>query len=86
MSLPFFYIANIDSDSDTLVLDEDNSRHAVSVLRMQEGEQLHLTDGKGNLLTTAITDPHKKKMPANHYRYTAYCTSGKKNSHWYITG
>ena len=24
-------------------------------------EQLHLTDGKGNLLTAAITDPHKKK-------------------------
>jgi 16S rRNA (uracil1498-N3)-methyltransferase len=60
MNLPFFYIENIDA-GDTLVLDEDNSRHVVSVLRMQEDEQLHLTDGKGNLLTAFITDPHKKK-------------------------
>ena len=60
MSIPFFYIENIDA-GDTNVLDEDNSRHVVSVLRMQEGEPLNLTDGKGNLLTAVITDPHKKK-------------------------
>lgn len=28
---------------------------------MKAGEQLHLTDGKGLLLTTAITDDHKKR-------------------------
>ena len=61
MSFPFFYIENIEPGTDSMVLDEDNSRHIVSVLRMQAGEQLHLTDGKGNLLTAAITDPHKKK-------------------------
>ena len=61
MSIPFFYAANIDSGSDTIVLDEDNSRHVVSVLRMEQGERLHLTDGKGSLLTATITDPHKKK-------------------------
>ena len=31
------------------------------VLRMQAGEDLHLTDGKGWLLTASITDAHKKK-------------------------
>jgi 16S rRNA (uracil1498-N3)-methyltransferase len=61
MSIPFFYAANIDNGSDALVLDEDNSRHVVSVLRMEQGERLHLTDGKGSLLTATITDPHKKK-------------------------
>ena len=61
MSIPFFYIANIDSGTDSIVLDEDNSRHVVSVLRMETGEQLHLTDGKGSLVTASITDPHKKK-------------------------
>ncbi|MEP6746928.1 MAG: RsmE family RNA methyltransferase [Bacteroidota bacterium] len=60
MSLPFFYVENIDA-GDAIVLDEDNSRHVVSVLRMEAGEQLHLTDGKGNLLTGIIADPHKKK-------------------------
>ncbi|GAC1448047.1 MAG: 16S rRNA (uracil(1498)-N(3))-methyltransferase [Chitinophagaceae bacterium] len=61
MSLPFFYIEDIDAGANTHVLDEGNSRHVVSVLRMQEGEQLQLADGKGSLLTAVITDPHKKK-------------------------
>lgn len=42
------------------VLDEDTSRHVVQVLRMKNGEQLHLTDGLGHLLLAEITDAHKK--------------------------
>jgi 16S rRNA (uracil1498-N3)-methyltransferase len=61
MQLPFFYIENIETASTDIVLDEDNSRHAVSVLRMQEDEQMHLTDGKGALVTASIIDAHKKK-------------------------
>ncbi|MBC7946391.1 MAG: 16S rRNA (uracil(1498)-N(3))-methyltransferase [Chitinophagaceae bacterium] len=60
MSLPFFYTDQYDSAQRELTLDEDASRHLVQVLRMKEGEQLHLTDGKGTLLTTSITDGHKK--------------------------
>ena len=61
MALPFFYSANFDPRQAELTLDEDNSRHIVQVLRMQRGDQLQLTDGRGNLLTTAILDDHKKK-------------------------
>ncbi|MEO5594497.1 MAG: RsmE family RNA methyltransferase [Chitinophagaceae bacterium] len=61
MNLPFFYTENIEPATGTIVLDEDNSRHVVSVLRMEAGEQLHLADGKGNLVTASIADPHKKK-------------------------
>ncbi len=44
-----------------IVLDEDTSKHIVQVLRMKKGEQLNLTDGKGNLLTASIiADDHKK--------------------------
>jgi 16S rRNA (uracil1498-N3)-methyltransferase len=60
MSLPFFYIESSDASAKTIVLDEDTSRHVISVLRMKEGEQLNLTDGKGNLITGEITDAHKK--------------------------
>lgn len=60
MSLPFFYIAEYDSSSKELVLDEDTSRHIVQVLRMKKGEKLNLTDGKGNLITAEIADAHKK--------------------------
>ena len=59
--LPFFYIEDARSNHDLIVLDEDTSKHVVSVLRMKTGDQLHLTDGKGLLLTTAITDDHKKR-------------------------
>jgi 16S rRNA (uracil1498-N3)-methyltransferase len=61
MALPFFYIEVYDPATPDLILDEDNSRHIVQVLRMKPGESLQLTDGKGALLTAAIIDDHKKK-------------------------
>lgn len=60
MQLPFFYISAYTPGEKNIVLDENNSRHIVQVLRMQREESLHLTDGKGHLLTAIITDPHKK--------------------------
>jgi 16S rRNA (uracil1498-N3)-methyltransferase len=65
MALPFFYLAAYDPgtspETSGITLDEDNSRHIVQVLRMQPGEALQLTDGKGTLLTALILDAHKKK-------------------------
>ena len=61
MALPFFYKEDIAANSESIILDEDASKHIVQVLRMQHGEQLNLTDGKGNLFTTVIIDDHKKK-------------------------
>jgi 16S rRNA (uracil1498-N3)-methyltransferase len=65
MALPCFYVASDLSGSGPgnreIVLDEDTSKHVVQVLRMKPGEQLQLTDGKGNLLTARIVDDHKKK-------------------------
>jgi 16S rRNA (uracil1498-N3)-methyltransferase len=61
MTLPFFYTENYDASAEKeLALDEDTSRHIISVLRMKVGEQLNLTDGKGNLVTCAIIEDHKK--------------------------
>lgn len=61
MSLPFFYKEDIDANTTTVVLDEDTSKHVVQVLRMKNGEQLQLTDGKGNLFTCKITDNNRKR-------------------------
>ncbi len=58
MSLPFFYYPDTNAAKEIL-LDEDTSKHIVQVLRMKAGEQLNLTDGKGNLFTCAIVDDHK---------------------------
>ncbi|MES2848927.1 MAG: 16S rRNA (uracil(1498)-N(3))-methyltransferase [Bacteroidota bacterium] len=61
MPLPFFYKNTIDATSGVVMLDEDTSKHIVQVLRMQNGEQLQLTDGKGNLFTCEITDNNRKR-------------------------
>ena len=61
MQLPFFYINQTTETGSTLTLNEETSKHVVSVLRMKQGEQLHLTDGKGTLLTVEIVNDHKKR-------------------------
>lgn len=61
MALPFFYTEEIHADPALLMLNEETSRHIVQVLRMQEGEQLNLTNGKGEIITTEIIEAHKKK-------------------------
>jgi 16S rRNA (uracil1498-N3)-methyltransferase len=65
MPLPFFYKEDIAANTKTIVLDEDTSKHVVQVLRMQNGEQLQLTDGKGNLFTCDITDNNRKRCAVN---------------------
>ena len=61
MSLPFFYKEDIVATSTDIVLDEATSKHIVQVLRMQNGEQLQLTNGKGILFTAEITDNNRKR-------------------------
>jgi len=65
MALPFFYNEEVTADSGQLVLNEDTSKHIVQVLRMQMGDQLKLTDGRGNIITAVIIDDHKKKCIVN---------------------
>jgi 16S rRNA (uracil1498-N3)-methyltransferase len=61
MPLPFFYTEPISSTDNIVVLNEENSKHIVQVLRMQNGKQIKLTDGFGNIFLAEITDAHKKK-------------------------
>jgi 16S rRNA (uracil1498-N3)-methyltransferase len=61
MSLPSFYIPSYTAGQQEVLLDEDNSRHVIQVLRMNPGELLQLTDGRGNLLEGEIVDAHKKR-------------------------
>lgn len=48
------------SSAMTITLDETNSKHAIQVLRMKTGDQMHLTDGKGHLITATIVNDHRK--------------------------
>lgn len=60
MELPFFYLADFPADAAELILPEETSRHIVSVLRMQEGEEILLTNGLGAILRASIQKAHKK--------------------------
>ncbi|WP_407526268.1 16S rRNA (uracil(1498)-N(3))-methyltransferase [Lacibacter sp. MH-610] len=61
MALPIFFIDAFDTGTSLITLNEETSKHVVQVLRMQAGEQLNLTDGKGYLITAEITEAHKKQ-------------------------
>jgi len=41
-------------------LNEEESKHCIRVLRLAVGSEVHLTDGRGTLYTTRITDAHPK--------------------------
>jgi len=58
MNLPFFFI--IDLNNKTITLDEDTSKH-ISVLRLQKGEEVLLTDGRGKKAKATIVDDNRKK-------------------------
>ena len=56
--MQLFYTPDIASEQYTL--SEEESRHCVRVLRMQAGDRISLTDGRGTLYSTEITDANPK--------------------------
>jgi 16S rRNA (uracil1498-N3)-methyltransferase len=59
MALPYFYVSDLRED--TVILEESTSKHIVQVLRMEEDEQLLLTDGKGQTAVSVISDANRKR-------------------------
>lgn len=55
--MQIFYAPDIES---TLVLPEEESGHCVRVLRLAEGDEIMITDGKGNFYRASITNAHPK--------------------------
>ena len=60
MAAPYFYNDQIDSRTREITLSEDTSRHITQVLRMQPGEIILLTNGKGWKVEAHILTAHKK--------------------------
>ena len=53
--MQIFYVPGITGN--TCLMDENNSRHSIRVLRMTKGDRLKLVDGNGNLYEAIISDP-----------------------------
>jgi 16S rRNA (uracil1498-N3)-methyltransferase len=60
MQLPYFYAPFIDVQTSKQNVEEDTARHIAQVLRMKEGDSIHLTDGKGRVATATIEHIGKK--------------------------
>jgi 16S rRNA (uracil1498-N3)-methyltransferase len=54
-----FYSTDIDKDQ--IILSEEESNHVVKVMRSDKGSTIHVTDGKGRLFRTSVTDSKSKK-------------------------
>jgi 16S rRNA (uracil1498-N3)-methyltransferase len=61
MASPYFYFDHLAAMTEEFALNENSSRHIVQVLRMQPGENLRLTDGKGLSVTATIREANKKR-------------------------
>jgi 16S rRNA (uracil1498-N3)-methyltransferase len=75
-----FYTPDISFNSYTL--NEEESKHCVRVLRMGEGDELHLVDGKGGYYIAEITDAHPKKCEVHIKEKRS--DFGKRNHHLHI--
>jgi 16S rRNA (uracil1498-N3)-methyltransferase len=61
MALPLFFYDDTLAVGLELKLDEETARHIVQVLRMQSGDPLQITNGKGELACVTISKAEKKK-------------------------
>ena len=69
--MQLFYCKDITPNA-FCTLDAEESRHAVRVLRLREGDELNVTDGKGNLYTCHI-------VTANDRACVVECVSNSSN-------
>lgn len=56
-----FYDPNIEINSESHVLSEEESAHACRVLRLKNGDLIEILDGKGNSVECEIQEAHPKK-------------------------
>ena len=57
--MQLFYCKDISPNS-YCTLDAEESRHAVRVLRLREGDDINVTDGRGNLYHCKIVDANDR--------------------------
>lgn len=92
-----FYTPDIDPTHTQYFLNEEESKHAIRVMRLEKGEEVQLIDGRGGLYTAAILDPHPKRTilqinsavqafnKRNHYLHIAIApTKNIERTEWFL--
>ncbi|MGN6395435.1 MAG: 16S rRNA (uracil(1498)-N(3))-methyltransferase [Mucilaginibacter sp.] len=92
-----FYTPGINPLHKQFFLDEEESKHAIRVMRLQKDDEVQLIDGKGGLYVAAIIDPHPKRTileiksvingygKRNHYLHVAIApTKNIERIEWFL--
>jgi len=92
-----FYTPDIEPTHPQYFLSEEESKHAVRVLRLNVGDQVQLIDGRGGLYTAEIKDAHPKRTilqinnvvtgfnKRNHYLHIAIApTKNIERLEWFL--
>lgn len=90
-----FYTPEISADYFTL--NEEESKHCIKVLRLQNGSEISLVDGRGGFYTASILDAHPKRTllkiidtrqqfgKRNHYLHIAIApTKNIERTEWFL--
>lgn len=78
--MQLFYVPTISSAE--VILDETESKHAVRVLRLKEGDEIELVDGKGGFYKARIQNANPKKCQLSIIE--SRTEFGKKDFHLHI--
>ncbi|MEX0289845.1 MAG: 16S rRNA (uracil(1498)-N(3))-methyltransferase [Flavobacteriaceae bacterium] len=62
--MQLFYNPRLDGSATQFSFDQEESKHIVKVLRRKEGNELHITNGKGSLFKAVIIDADPKRCKA----------------------
>ena len=92
-----FYTPNIDPAHPQFFLTEEESKHAIRVLRLEVGSVVQLIDGRGGLYAAEIIDAHPKRTilqikdiitgynKRNHYLHIAIApTKNIERTEWFL--
>ena len=79
-----FYAPNVSSKDSFTIISEEESIHAIRVLRMKKGDVVQLADGRGNFYICEIADAHPKKCAVTIKEVKTNLSSDKKNVHLHI--
>lgn len=75
--MQLFYI---ESHKDEIILNTEESKHAIRVLKKQKGDVLNFTDGRGNLYKAKITHADSKKCRLD----VISCDEKEKTHNYYL--
>lgn len=95
--MQLFYNPDIDTTTTQFTFDKIESRHIVKVLRKKEGDELYITNGKGDLFickivipsdkkcVAVVTDHRKKDRTRNYYLHIAIApTKNNDRMEWFL--